>query len=120
LSLFILYPYTIDFQFKKAHQMQHKIFSLALLIALVFSCSVQKDFQGAVHEDFNKPDPKHFGFHTGGLGADFTRAFGIESPSEPGTNIMLFRIDPEDRAGAAGDRKSFPTNSPISAPMPRA
>jgi beta-glucanase (GH16 family) len=80
--------------------MQHKIFSLALLIALVFSCSVQKDFQGAIHEDFNKPDPKHFGFHTGGLGADFTRAFGIESPSEPGTNIMLFRIDPEDRAGA--------------------
>ena len=77
-----------------------KKFSYLVLIAFVISCSVQKDVHNSIYEDFKKSSPKHFEFHTGGLGADFTRAFGITSPSEAGTKIMSFKIDPEDRAGA--------------------
>src|SRR5690606_6653375 len=31
---------------------------------------------------------------------EFTRAFGVDSPSEPGTKIMSFKIDPDGPVGA--------------------
>jgi len=54
----------------------------------------------ALREDFDGPDLKHFSFASGGNRAEFTRAFGVDSPSEPGTKIMSFKIDPDGPAGA--------------------
>lgn len=52
------------------------------------------------HEGFDGPGLEHFSFASGGNRAEFTRAFGVDSPSEPGTKIMSFKIDPDGPAGA--------------------
>ena len=57
-------------------------------------------YHGSFKEEFNKSKSEYFEFHSTGKGAEFTRTFGISSPSEPGTSILSFKIDPEDVAGA--------------------
>ena len=60
------------------------------------------EFYGPFIENFNEP-ASHFFFlrrNDRPKETDFRVFQGIPSWSEKGTNIMLFRLDPEDRAGA--------------------
>jgi len=65
-----------------------------------FYDSSKARFHDSFFEDFNTSASGYFEHHSGGNSADFTWAFGVPSPSEPGTNILSFKIDPEDPAGA--------------------
>ncbi|AGA80701.1 glycoside hydrolase family 16 protein [Echinicola vietnamensis] len=51
-------------------------------------------------EHFEDPDLVHFRYGSTGTEAGFKYAVGVNSPSEPGTKILSFKIDPEDVAGA--------------------
>lgn len=51
-------------------------------------------------EDFNSSASEFFRYGSSGKGAEFTWEMGVDSPSEPGTDILLFKIDPEEEAGA--------------------
>lgn len=50
-------------------------------------------------ENFNSQTLKHFQAHTIGK-PEFVSKSGVQSPSEKGTKVLSFRIDPEGRAGA--------------------
>lgn len=51
-------------------------------------------------EDFDGGSPIYFSYASGGNQAEFTRAFGVDSPTEPGTRVLSFKIDPNDPPGA--------------------
>lgn len=51
-------------------------------------------------ESFNSSASVFFRYGSTGIDSDFKWKMGIDSPSEPGTNILSFKIDPEDEAGA--------------------
>ncbi len=53
-----------------------------------------------ISEGFNSSTSDFFRHSSGGKGAAFTWRMGVESPSEPGTTILSFKIDPEEEAGA--------------------
>src|SRR5690554_7693095 len=53
-----------------------------------------------ISEGFNSSTSQYFRHSSGGKGAEFTWKMGVDSPSEPGTSILLFKIDPEEEAGA--------------------
>jgi hypothetical protein len=76
-----------------------KLFTIAILIGLS-SCEEEDPYHKAFFEDFNEFQSEYFQHHSGGMGADFTWDFGVDSPSDPGTTILSFKIDPEDSAGA--------------------
>jgi len=71
-----------------------------ILIAGFTACKQQDKYHDSFFEDFNSSTPEYFQHHTGGNGADFTWSFGVDSPTEPETKILSFKIDPEDPAGA--------------------
>ncbi|MBS0000151.1 MAG: glycoside hydrolase family 16 protein [Cyclobacteriaceae bacterium] len=75
-------------------------FTAVILIAGLSACVQQEQYHDSFFEDFSNPDSENFQFHTGGIGAEFTRTFGVASPIEAGTDILSFKIDPEDPAGA--------------------
>lgn len=50
-------------------------------------------------EQFDKQS-NYFSLVTGGKGAPFTWEMGSESLSEPGTKILLLKLDPDEEAGA--------------------
>ena len=51
-------------------------------------------------ENFDKPTSEFFNFNIRKTGDDFRYFSGISSLSEKETDIMLYKIDPEDPAGA--------------------
>jgi len=51
-------------------------------------------------EDFQNTSSDHFRYGSTGNKADFSWNLGIDSPSEPGTKILSFKIDPADKPGA--------------------
>ena len=82
---------------------------LLFLFAVVFAtCFVQAQsdsvnkarFHGRFVEKFEQPESKYFNPNLRRNGVENRYSQGIESPSEKGTKIMLFRIDPDDPAGA--------------------
>lgn len=80
--------------------MKH-IFVLAVLFLVGLSACKQKEkFHDAFFEDFDSSTSEYFQHHSSGNGADFTRAFGVNSSTEPGVKMLSFKIDPEDSAGA--------------------
>jgi beta-glucanase (GH16 family) len=54
---------------------------------------------GSFVENFNNPVSKFFRYGSTGNAADFKKAFGVNSITEPGTKILSFKIDPADSAG---------------------
>lgn len=61
----------------------------------------QKDnSHDAFFEDFSTPASAYFTYGSTGNKTDFKWKAGIDSPTEPGTKILSFKIDPEDAAGA--------------------
>ncbi len=57
-------------------------------------------FHGAFIENFTKGDSKFFNYNYRRSGDDFRYYSGFQSLSEDGTDIMMYRIDPNDPAGA--------------------
>jgi hypothetical protein len=78
-----------------------KIFFIAVVMIILASVSAKKEkTHGLFFEDFKKKSSKFFTANSRSKGADSRYAFGIESPSEAGTKILSFKIDPDDPAGA--------------------
>ena len=87
--------------------MNRKIF--LVFTAVVFAASsVQAQsvpennvkYHGRFVENFDKPESAFFNPNLRRTGNDNRYSPAIASPSEKGTTIMMFRIDPEDPAGA--------------------
>lgn len=57
-----------------------------------------QQFHDSFFEDFNNSTSEYFRHGTGGIGADFTWTYGVDSPSEAGTKILSLKIDPNDNA----------------------
>jgi hypothetical protein len=71
-----------------------------IISASLYAFSFNDRYHNSFFEDFSSTAPVNFKPVTGGRGADFIWTFGADSPTEPGTKILSFKIDPEDRAGA--------------------
>lgn len=50
-------------------------------------------------EDFSKAKSTNFRYGSTGTKADFKYKMGTDSPSEPGTNILSFKLNPDEKAG---------------------
>lgn len=57
-------------------------------------------FHGAFKEDFSGASSEYFDYNYRRTGEDFRYYSGFSSLSEEGTDVMMYRIDPEDPAGA--------------------
>jgi beta-glucanase (GH16 family) len=79
-----------------------KKFLIAAVIIIAGLCAFSRNerYHNSFFEDFNNSASENFKPATGGRGADFILTFGAESPTEPRTKILSFKIDPEERAGA--------------------
>lgn len=72
----------------------------AIILCLLLSAATVEPPYKSFREDFDGDSPRHFSYASTGNKADFTRAFGLDSSTEPGTSVMSFKIDPNDPAGA--------------------
>lgn len=78
-----------------------KLVTIAILsLLLVLSCSTNRKFHKVFYEDFDKSDSKYFHYGSTGKQADFSWKLGTQSNSESGTDILSFKINPEQEAGA--------------------
>ena len=57
-------------------------------------------FHGSFTETFQGAESEYFDYNYRRSGEDFRYFSGFPSLSEDGTNVMMYRIDPEDPAGA--------------------
>ncbi|MCR4910470.1 MAG: glycoside hydrolase family 16 protein, partial [Bacteroidales bacterium] len=85
--------------------MKHGILAGALLLvcAGTFAQNADKEtpkFHEAFVEDFSGPSSEYFYYNYRPSGKDFRYCSGFNSLSEEGTKVMLYRIDPNDPAGA--------------------
>lgn len=82
-----------------------RIIAATVLLAASLTASAQSlpeapKFHGAFKEDFSAPSSEYFIYNYRESGDDFRYCSGIKSLSESDTDIMLYRIDPQDPAGA--------------------
>ena len=78
-----------------------KIFIATVMMAVGLLAAVQpNDNHGAFVEDFSTTTLNHFRYGSTGTPANFKWKVGVASPIEPGTDILSFKIDPQDSAGA--------------------
>jgi len=80
--------------------MKRILLVLFLTLTGLSACVEREKFHGSFSEDFNNTSSDYFKHHSGGKGEEFTRTFGMDSPSEDGIKVLSFKIDPEDSAGA--------------------
>jgi hypothetical protein len=73
---------------------------IILILILISATGCSKKFHNSFFEDFSNSDSEYFQHRTGGKGADFTWAMGIDTPAEDGQKILSFKLDPEEVAGA--------------------
>jgi hypothetical protein len=79
--------------------------SQILLIACILvgcsNCSNQQDrYHDSFFEDFSNSTSEYFRYDSRGTEADFKCKLGVDSPTESGSKILSFKIDPEDVADA--------------------
>jgi hypothetical protein len=73
----------------------------AFLFLIPFSSICQtQDFHSSFKEDFSDSISQYFRYGSTGNKSDFKYKLGVNSPTEPGTKILSFKIDPLDSAGA--------------------
>jgi hypothetical protein len=80
--------------------MKRILFFIVIILAGLTAFTKKDRYHKAFIENFNRSSLKNFEYNSGGNKADFTREFGTPSPTEPGTKILSFKIDPEDPPGA--------------------
>ncbi len=71
----------------------------AILLCFFISATTIPPYK-SFREDFDSEALQHFNYASGGNQAAFTRTFGVQSSTEPGTKVMSFKIDPSDPPGA--------------------
>lgn len=72
----------------------------AIVLSSCASASTVDSPDRSFREDFDGATPEYFTYASTGNRADFTRAFGVGSSTEPGTHVLSFKIDPSDSSGA--------------------
>lgn len=72
----------------------------AIVVCLCLSATTAEHPYKSFREDFDGSSLKYFSYASGGNQAAFTRTFGVQSSKEPGTNVLSFKIDPNDPPGA--------------------
>lgn len=78
-----------------------QIFTIAVFFVVgLLSCTKQELNPDSFFEDFSTATSEYFKYGSTGNKTDFKWKAGIDSPTEPGTKILSFKIDPEDAAGA--------------------
>jgi hypothetical protein len=77
-----------------------KYLTLLLLVCGYSSFCQKIVFQDEFKEDFSKPFFENFNYGSTGELMDFSFNQGIDSPTEPGTKILSFKINPAEKAGA--------------------
>lgn len=85
---------------KYYNAMKKLFFSIFPAIILLIGSVQAQSLSGAFTEGFDGPVSEYFDINYRTSGDDFRYFPGVGSLSEKGTDIMLFRIDPEDPAGA--------------------
>ena len=89
----------------------NKISILLVLFSLtLITCAQQTGLHNSFCEEFSDTLLKHFRWGSTGTKADFKWRSGVPSSSEPGTRILLMKMDPEDRAGAGRGPEIISTN----------
>jgi beta-glucanase (GH16 family) len=88
-----------NFEVQHSSEFMKHIFFSAFLMTAVFIAKAQKD-TSSFFEDFNDTTSKNFRYGSTGSKAGFKWKMGAPSPTEPGTKILSFKIDPQDSAGA--------------------
>ncbi|WP_373523117.1 glycoside hydrolase family 16 protein [Aquiflexum sp.] len=73
--------------------------TILFLIPFIAICQTQ-DFHSAFVEDFSDSTSQYFRYGSTGNKSDFKYKLGVNSSIESGTNILSFKIDPQDSAGA--------------------
>jgi len=76
------------------------LLTVVVLISGLISFTVKEKYHKRFSEEFSRHESRYFEANHKGAGTDLRYAFGTESPTEPGTKIVSFRIDPDDPAGA--------------------
>lgn len=78
-----------------------QLFITAIILIAGFSACKQKDqISDSFFEDFSGSSSVFFRHNSFGDADTIRYTYGAESPTEPGTKIISFRIDPEGPAGA--------------------
>ena len=72
----------------------------AIVICVCLAAATVELPYKSFREDFDGSSLEHFKYASTGTQAEFKRAFGVKSTTEPGTRVMTFKIDPAERAGA--------------------
>jgi beta-glucanase (GH16 family) len=72
----------------------------AIALCLCLCAATEDSAHKAFREDFDSDILKYFTYASTGNRAEFTRAYGVRSSTDPGTNVLSFKIDPNDPAGA--------------------
>ncbi|HAM10076.1 MAG: beta-glucanase/beta-glucan synthetase [Bacteroidetes bacterium GWE2_41_25] len=80
--------------------MKHLLSLAVIIVAGLSACTQKERYHDTFVEDFSSSSSKIFKHNTFGDGDAFRYAYGVESPSEKGTKVLSFRIDPEGPAGA--------------------
>ena len=77
---------------------------ILLTAGIFFGCSncsnQQYQYHDSFTEDFSNSTSEYFSYGSRGTKADFKWKLGVDSPTESGSKILSFKIDPEDVAGA--------------------
>jgi beta-glucanase (GH16 family) len=72
----------------------------AVLSFAAFTIKAQDGISNSFKEDFSDSTLKNFRYGSTGNKTDFKWKSGVNSPTEPATKILSFKIDPNDSAGA--------------------
>ncbi|MEJ7769577.1 MAG: glycoside hydrolase family 16 protein [Chitinophagaceae bacterium] len=73
----------------------------AILFLISYINYAQKNtHRSSFVENFSDSTFEHFRYGSTGNKADFKSNSGVNSPTEPGTKILSFKLDPDDSAGA--------------------
>ena len=84
---------------------------LLLLVLLCFTAKAQPQrFQKAFTEEFTKPTSPYFYYGSTGQNLAFKYTQGVASPTEPKTNILSFKINPDEAPGAGKGPEIISTN----------
>ncbi|UJH90095.1 hypothetical protein LZ575_14380 [Antarcticibacterium sp. 1MA-6-2] len=74
------------------------IFSAILLLTSTIAISQSGKFHSSFVEDFEDSTSNYFRYGSTGTKAEFKYRMGVNSPTEPNTEILSFKIDPQDSA----------------------
>ena len=71
-----------------------------IFVAGSYANAQQEKYHQYFFEDFSSSPSVNFQLNPTSKGDDFTYRFGVDSPTDPGTKLLLMKIDPEGVAGA--------------------